>query len=297
MPIPRRILVTGATGKQGGTLARLLLSRGHQVRALTRNPNCEAATKLKKLGAEVARGSMEDSVSMTGAMRGIDAVFLVTTPFESGVEEEARQGRTVADAAANAGVGHVVYSSLPQVQTKTGIPFFDSKATIEGHITSLGIPYTILAPAFFMENLSGPYYVPGLHEGHLRVALSAACRLQMVSVEALASFAALVLEQRQAFAGKRIEIASDELTPTEVAQTLSRAIGRNISYCRTPIKEVRAWSADLATWYDWLDHIGTHIDIERLMSDYTQVDWQSLRSWAETQSWGVLTRNHVEELA
>src|SRR5438105_10690506 len=164
MRIARRILVTGATGKQGGALARLLLSRGHQVRALPRNPNCEAATKLKKLGAEVARGSMEDSVSMTGAMRGIDAVFLVTTPFESGVEAEARQGRTVADAAANAGVGHVVYSSLPQVQTKTGIPFFDSKATIEGHITVIVMHYQIIVPDFFMENHYGPILLYALQE-------------------------------------------------------------------------------------------------------------------------------------
>jgi uncharacterized protein YbjT (DUF2867 family) len=297
MPTRHRILVTGAAGKQGGALVRLLLSRENQVRALTRNPNSEAAARLRKLGAEVVKGSMEDRVSMPIAMRGIDSVFLVTTPFESGVESEIRQGRSVADAAASAGVRHLIFSSVPQAQTQTGIRFFDSKATIENHIKSLGMPYTILAPAFFMENFSGPYYVPGLHEGRLTLPLSASCKLQMVSVEELASFAALALEQPQAFAGKRIELASDEATPTEIAQILSRAVGRHITHHRTPIQEVRAWSDDLAKWYDWLDHIGTNIDIELVRRDYIEIDWQSLRSWAETQSWGVLTRNHVEELA
>jgi len=212
------------------------------VRALTRNPDSLPAAKLKELGAEVVSGNMEDRVAMTDAVAGVDAVLVVTTPFESGVESEVRQGITVADAAKSAGVQHVVYSSAPEADTRTGIPYFESKATIECHIKSLGVPYTILAPSFFMENLSGPYHVPGLHEGRFALPLSPACKLQMICVGDIASFATLVLEQRQPFLGRRIDLASDELTPPEIARILSHAIGRNISHYRTPMQELRAWS-------------------------------------------------------
>ena len=297
MATPLQVLVTGATGKQGGALARFLLSRRHRVRALTRNPNSDAAAKLKGLGAEIVSGVMEDRASIAAAMRGIDTAFLVTTPFESGVHSEVRQGMTVVDTAAWVGLKHLVYSSVPQAQTRSGIPLFDSKVTIEGHIKSLGIPYTIIAPNFFMENLSGQYHLPPLHEGRLAIPLARTRKLQMISVEDVAAFAALVIEQRPRFLGKRIELASDELTPAEIAQILSRVLGRIISHYRTPIQEIRAWSDDLAMVYDSLDRVGTNINIERLRSEYAALDWCHLESWAEAQSWGLRIRDHVAELA
>ena len=297
MATPLQILVTGATGKQGGTLARLLMSRGHGVRALTRNPHSAAAAELAGLGAEIVTGAMEDRASIAAAMRGMDATFLVTTAFETGAQSEIRQGVTVADAAAWVGLRHLVYSSVPQAQTRTGIPLFDSKVRIEEHIKSVGVPYTVIAPNFFMENLSGPYHLPALHEGRLAIPLSRTRKLQMISVQDVAAFATLVLEQSQRFLGKRIELASDELTPAEIAQVLSRVLGSSISHYRTPIQEVRVWNSDLAMVYDSLDRVGTNINIERLLSEYAALDWRHLESWAEAQSWGLLLRDHVEELA
>jgi uncharacterized protein YbjT (DUF2867 family) len=294
MTTPRRsILITGATGKQGQALVRLLLSRGHHIRALTRNPDSPVARKIQELGAEIVSGGMEDSSSVRRAIAGAEAVFLVTTPFESGVNSEIQQGISVADAAKRSGVKHLVYSSVPQARKETGIPAFESKAAIERHIQSLGVPHTILAPGFFMENLSGPYHLPGLHEGRFAIPLSPTRKLQMISVENVASFAAMVLEQRNQFLGQRIDLASDELTPTEIAHILSRAIGRTITHYRTPMREVLAWSKDLALVYEWLDRVGTSIDIPQLHRECTQINWQSLQTWAEAQSWGFLVRERV----
>jgi uncharacterized protein YbjT (DUF2867 family) len=293
----RSILVTGATGKQGGALARSLLSKGHHVRALARNPDSPPAEKLRERGAEIISGNMEDPVSMAGATGGVDAIFVVTTPFESGVESEVCQGITVADAAKSASVPYLVYTSAPQADTRTGILYFESKTAIESHIKSLGVPYTILAPSFFMENLSGPYHMPGLHEGRFAIPLSPTCKLQMISAEDIASFATLMLEQQQPFLGRRIGLASDELTPPQIAQVLSHAVGRNSGHYRTPMQEIRAWSKDLGLVYERLDRIGTSIDIGSLCRDYPEIGWRRLQPWAEAQSWGLLTHERVEKIA
>src|SRR3954463_16812025 len=126
------VLVTGATGKQGGAVTRELLRKGHRVRALTRKATGAAAQELARLGAEVVTGDLEDRSSVDAAMRGVDAGFAAGTPFEGGPESETRQGIHVADAAKAAGV-YLVYSSVANADRKTGIPHFDSKAEVEKH--------------------------------------------------------------------------------------------------------------------------------------------------------------------
>ena len=103
------VLVTGATGKQGGAVARRLLKGGHTVRALTRKADSPAAKELSQAGAEIATGSLDDRASLDRAVKGVDGVFAMSTPFEAGMEAETRQGVTVADAANAAGV-HLVYT-------------------------------------------------------------------------------------------------------------------------------------------------------------------------------------------
>lgn len=108
------VLVTGATGKQGGNVARQLLSKGHQVRGLTRNPDSPAAVELQRLGAEIVTGNLEDRASLEQAAQGVDAIFSMSTPFESDIETEIRQGKNVADAAKTVGVPYLVYSSVKE---------------------------------------------------------------------------------------------------------------------------------------------------------------------------------------
>src|SRR4029077_20033487 len=105
------VLVTGATGKQGSAVVEALLARGHQVRALTRNPASPSANRLRQQGVEIAVGDFSDHDSLVRAARGADAVYAMSTPYEQGAEKEIAQGMSITDAAKAAGVAHLVYSS------------------------------------------------------------------------------------------------------------------------------------------------------------------------------------------
>src|ERR1700740_1206754 len=154
------VLVTGATGNQGGAVVEALLTRGHQVRALTRNSASPAAIRLRQQGVEIAVGDFTDHDSLVGAARGADAVYAMSTPYEKGAEEEIAQGISITDAAREVRIAHFVYSSVASANRGTGIEHFDGKYTVEKHIQASGVPYTIVAPVFFMENLLQPWTLP-----------------------------------------------------------------------------------------------------------------------------------------
>jgi uncharacterized protein YbjT (DUF2867 family) len=161
----RSVLVTGATSQQGGAVARALLSRGHRVKALTRKPDSDAARRLVSAGADLVTGDLGDRASVLKAASGASAMFLMGDSTEVGTEEEIRQGILAAEAAKDAGVAHLIYSSVADANKKTGIPHFESKALVEKHIAGLGIPYTISAPASFMENIVAPWSIGALRQG------------------------------------------------------------------------------------------------------------------------------------
>ncbi len=284
------ILVTGATGQQGGALARVLLRKGHRVRALTRKPDSPAAQELRRLGAELVTGNLEDRGSLERAARGTDAVFGVSTPFESGMDVDTRQGINVADAAKAAGTKHLVFSSVGSADRHTGIPHFDSKYKVEQHIRSLDVPHTILGPVFFMENLISPWWLPALQEGKLPMALPATRKLQQIALESIGGFAALVIERRESFLGRRIDIASDDLTGKQAAEILTRVSGRTIEYVELPLAELRKSNEDFGKMFEWFDRVGYSVDIGALRRDYPEVTWPTFEHWAKAQNWNVLKR-------
>ena len=165
MTTKRSVLVTGATGQQGGAVARALLSRGHRVKALTRKPDSDAARRLASAGADVVTGDLGDAASVLKAASDVDTMFLMGNSYEAGTEAETRQGIIAADAAKAAGVGHLIYSSVADADKKTGIPHFESKYLVEKHVAGLGIPYTISAPVAFMENIVAPWSIGALRQG------------------------------------------------------------------------------------------------------------------------------------
>jgi uncharacterized protein YbjT (DUF2867 family) len=281
------VLVTGATGKQGNPVARVLLEKGHRVRALTRKPDSAAAQELKRLGAELATGNFDDRATLERAARGVDAVFAMATPYEAGTDVEIRQGITLADAVKAAGVKHLVYSSVGSADRKTGIPHFDSKYKIEEHIKCLGVPYSIIGPVFFMDNLMSPWWLPGLQQGKFVIAMPRSRKLQQIAVTDIGEFAVLVLEHRQQFLGKRLDIASDDVSPAEVAEILSRVTGHKIESVEQPIEEVRGVSEDWAKMFEWFNRVGYSADIARLRRDYPQVGWHTFEQWAKAQDWSA----------
>ena len=154
----RPVLVIGATGQQGGATARHLLERGRMVRALVRDPASPAARELRRAGADLVVGDLDDPASLRTAMKGAHGVFLVLTMMAGprispeGVAAEERRGQAVADLARESGIEHLVYSSLNGASARSGIPYYESKARIEEHIHALGLPATILRPVSFMDN-------------------------------------------------------------------------------------------------------------------------------------------------
>jgi uncharacterized protein YbjT (DUF2867 family) len=238
----RTILVTGATGQQGGSLARILLQKKHRVYALTRSTQSPAAQQLKNKGAILVKGNLDDSDSLKQAIKGVDSIFLMGTPFEDGPEAETRRGKQVVDIAQEEKIEHRVYSSIANADKNTGIPHFESKYKVDQHIKNLGIPHTIIGPTFFMENLLGP----GLEQGQLALPLASSTILQQSALENIAEFSALVLERRKPFLGKRIDIASDEITGEQAAKILSNELGYTIRYVQIPFERVRESNDDMA---------------------------------------------------
>lgn len=295
MPKPITVLVTGATGHQGGAVARLLLDKGHRVRALTRRPGSRAAANLHAAGADLYEGDLDDAASVQRAAEGADAFFLMATPFEGGVEAELRQAQRGASAAASAGVKQLVYSSVAGADRDTGIPHFDSKREVERYVQALGVPWTIVAPAFFMENLLGPTTLHGLRAGTLSMPLPADRPLQMLALADLATFTRLVLERPGEFQGRRIDLASDQLTGTEAAKVLAQLTRSAIGYAELPLAAVRQQSDDFARMWEWFDRIGYDCDLAGLRASYPEVGWHDLRAWAREQDWTVLDEADADQ--
>ena len=281
-----KILVTGATGQQGGALARLLLQKKHEVYALVRNTESESpkAQNLRNLGAKLIKGDLNNPESLEQATTGVDSVFLMGTFAEDGTEGETRRGKMMADIAKEKKVAHLVYSSVVNADKNTGIPHFESKYKVEQHIKNLGIPYTIIGPTFFMENLLS-YSRAGLQQGQLALPLSSSTILQQSALENIAEFFALVLERRDSFLGKRIDIASDELTGEQAAEVLSDELGRKIRYVKVPLEQIRQASEDLARMYEWFERVGTGIDVASLHQQYPEVNWRTFKEWVKSQNW------------
>jgi uncharacterized protein YbjT (DUF2867 family) len=290
MTTKRSVLVTGATGQQGGAVARALLSRGHRVKALTRKPDSGTARLLASAGADVVAGDLGDAASIVKAAGDVDTMFLMGNSYEAGTEGETRQGIIAADAAKAAGVGHLIYSSVADANKKTGIPHFESKYLVEKHIAGLGIPYTISAPVAFMENVVAPWSIAGLRQGVLAFAMPPRRVLQLAALADIGAFVAALVERREQVFGKRFDLAGDELSGEEQAKILSQAIGRPINYQEIPIAAARQQSEDAALMFEWFDRVGYDVDIAALHKDFQEVAWHSFADWAREFDWSVLDR-------
>src|SRR5262249_98669 len=146
----KTILVSGATGKQGGALLKYLLRNGWRIRALTRNPRGRAAQKLSESGVEVVQGDMDDVESLKRAARGVHGVYSVQDFWTVGAKREVQQGKNMADAARSTGVEHFVYSSVGGAERNSGITHWETKWEVENYIRKLGLAATVLRPAAFM---------------------------------------------------------------------------------------------------------------------------------------------------
>lgn len=276
----RTILVTGATGKQGGALIHELAGKAFTLRALTRHPDGDAAKQLRAKGVEVVQGDLDDAASLKQALAGAWGVFGVQNTWEAGVEREEEQGKRLATLAKEAAVQHYVYASVASADRHTGIPHFDNKARVEETVRGLRFPsYVIYRPVFFMENLITPWFLNG---DTIHSALHPSTVLQMIAVADIGKYAAVAFTRAEALNGREFDIAGDALTLPHAAKVLGHAFGRPITYVPIPLDEVRKNSEDFAIMLDWFNKVGYDADIAGTASEFGIMP-TTLAEWAKTQ--------------
>ena len=253
MERPGTVVVCGATGRQGGAVARHLLAAGWRVRALTRSPDGAPARALHGLGAEVVQADMADPSSLASAIAGAYGVFSVQNPMVAGYDGEVAQGRNVADASRAAGVEHVVYGSAG-IGSPTGIPSWDSKVVVEGHLRDLGLPTTVLRPMAFMELMTDPAYYPPVSVWSVMPKLMGVDRkVPWLAVDDVGAVAAAAFADPQRFVGAELSLAGDVRSIAECRTLWREAHGRVPRGIPMPVwLFTRVAGADLPTMWRWL---------------------------------------------
>jgi uncharacterized protein YbjT (DUF2867 family) len=274
----RIVVISGATGQQGGAVARALAGKGFTIRALTRNPESDAARAIAKdAGAELVKAELDDEASILAALKGAWGAFGVQNTWTAGVEGEEAQGHRFAKAARQAGVQHYVYTSVASADRQTGIPHFENKARVEGTIRGLDFPsYAIIRPVFFMSNLTSPWFLNG---DKLVSALDPKTVLQMIDVADIGQYGALAFTDAARFKNLEIDIAGDAKTMPETAAILAKALGKPIEYMQIPMSEIRKNSDDFALMLEWFERVGYDADIAGNAKEYG-VKPTSLSEWA-----------------
>lgn len=278
----RIVVISGATGQQGGAVARALAGKGFTIRALTRTPDSDAAKAIARdTGAELVKAELDDEASIRAALNGAWGAFGVQNTWTAGVEGEEAQGHRFARVARTAGVQHFVYTSVASADRQTGIPHFDNKARVEGTIRGLDFPsYAIIRPVFFMENLVSPWFLNG---DKLVSALKPDTVLQMIAVADIGQYGALAFTDAARFKNLELDIAGDAKTMPQTAEILGKALGKPLEYMQIPMSEIRKNSDDFALMLEWFERVGYDADIEGNAKEYG-VTPTSLSEWASRQN-------------
>lgn len=270
------VLVFGATGTQGGAVARELLTRGVPVQALVRHPESAPARMLAEQGAQLVAGDLGDERSLIAALSSVSVAYAITTPFEEGPDAEERQGEAIIRAAVEAGLEWLILASVAAA-ARADVPHFQSKARIEEVLRGASVPWTVVAPSYFYENVLGSR--EAILGGTLPLPLPLDKPLHQVALGDLGAVVAAILDRRDEHLSTRIEIAADAPTPHEMASALGvRAV-------QTPLRELRERSPDLAAMYAFLAEVGYGIDVAALRARYPEVAWTSFAQWAANVTW------------
>jgi len=283
----KTILVTGATGRQGGAVLKHLRERGFPVRAVTRDPDRPEARRLASPGTEVVRGDLSDTASLSRALDGASGVYSVQDSKPGG-ETEIQQGLNLVNIANRLRIDHLVYSSVASADRNTRIPHFESKFRLEEHIRNSGLHYSIFRPVFFMENLLG--MKSAIEQGTFSMPLDPQTRLQVIAVDDIGAFVAMAFEHPGSWGNQVTELAGDELSMQEIADSFGRISGHPVRYSQIPWDEFERQSGRAYTiMYRWFQQEGYHVDIARLRQHRQQLltfdRWLSL-NWSRAGAAG-----------
>ncbi|UCF18659.1 MAG: NmrA/HSCARG family protein [Gemmatimonadota bacterium] len=276
------IAVVGATGAQGGGLARAILNdagSAFAVRALTRNPDSEVAKALAKLGAEVVKADLDDAASLNSAFAGAYGAFCVTNFWEHySPEKEQAQARAMAEAAKKAGLEHVIWSTfedtrkwvpldddrMPTLMEKYKVPHFDGKAEANAAFGEAGVPTTFLLTSFYWENFiyfgMGPKPGP---DGVLALTLPIGDKkMPGMSAEDIGKSAYGIFKRGSEFVGKTVGVAGEHLTGAQMAAALTKALGQEVRYNAVSPETYRGFG------FPGADDLGNMFQFKRDFEDY-----------------------------
>lgn len=280
------VLVTGATGRQGGAVIRYMLPKSWKLRALTRNPGSHPAEALARQGVEVIQGDLEDMPSLERACRGAYGIYSVQDFWSVGAKREVQQGKNIANVAKKTGVQHFVYSSAGGAERNTGITHFDSKWEIEKHIRSLKLPATIFRPAAFMETYHILEVEVGILKGKLADPIRGDKPYQTIATDDIGAFVALAFDRPKDFIGLELEIAGSELTNLEAAKAFSRVMGKPVRFRKLPMPIVRLFlGREFYQMFRWFNEAGFNADIAELRRRYPEVHLHTLEEWLREDGW------------
>ncbi|MFF7158529.1 NmrA family NAD(P)-binding protein [Streptomyces sp. NPDC008139] len=272
---PAPVLVTGATGRQGGATARALLASGVPVRALVRDPATDRAKAVEALGAELVTGDLRDRGSVVRAAEGVRAVFSVQMPEMTAesfdFEGEVTQGVNLVEGAKAAGVPQFVHTSVTGAGQHTEAPgwaegrwhymepVLGAKSAIQDAVRAAGFPHwTLLKPGFFMENFlpSMAFLFPRGIEGGLVSVLRPDTHLSLIAVDDIGRAAAAAFADPERFDRVELELAGDYLSMTQIADVLSRALGTHLpAPDMTEQEALAAGMPAMAASHEWLNAV------------------------------------------
>ena len=255
------ITVFGATGAQGGGLVRAILNDSNSefsVRAVTRDVNSDKAKALAKQGAELVSADVEDKESIKNALKGAYGAYFVTFFWDHfSPEKEMTHAKNMAEAAKEAGLKHVIWSSLedtrkwipldddsmPTLQGKYKVPHFDAKGESDKYFTEVGVPTTFMYASFYWENMI--YFGMGPKkraEGKFSVAFPLGNKkMAGIGAEDIGKCAYGIFKKGNELIGKTIGVAGDQLTINDMAQSISKAIQHEVSYYEVSPEQYRAF--------------------------------------------------------
>jgi len=279
----RIILVAGATGTQGGAVARELAARGYGVMGLTRNPDSAVSRELAALGIEMVRGDFDDAASLDRALAGAYGAFSVQQYRGVGVDGEIRQGKAFADAAKRAGVKHFVYTSVAKATLNTGVPQFESKLLLENYVRDLGLPFTIIRPASFMATFEE--FREEAQTGVISGPLPAELERVFIAPQDIGRFAAEAFDHPDAWLGRAEAIAGQRISYAEVAAAMGRVLGKPVRYHQIPWDEYTATAAPTAIAREsWYLENSDPVDVEALRAEYPWLT--TLEDYLRAEGWG-----------
>ncbi|MGI8741141.1 MAG: NmrA/HSCARG family protein [Bryobacteraceae bacterium] len=273
------ILITGATGQQGGAVARHLTGKGWDLRALVRHPKSPAALALSASGVELVSGDFSESDPLNAALINVYGVFSVQPVMAGKADEEVRYGKRLAKAAQQAGVKHFIYSSVYGARNAEQVPHFASKALIEDYVRTLELPATILQPAGFMENLL-PKVRDGIAKGRLITPAAVDVRQPLIAVDDIGAFAAKAFAAPDQYIGRAIPLVGDVASVREQAAVLSRVLGRPIKPGQLPSFLTRLFlGRDLYAMFRWINQYGDTLPFDRDELQRIHPELMSFETW------------------